>query len=41
MDGYRRRVLEQDSEPLVAPGEQVGALRGFLHHLCMNVRVNG
>ena len=38
---YCRRVLEQDSEPLVAPGEQVGALHGFLCHRCMNVCVNG
>ena len=27
------RVLEQDSDPLAAPGEQVGALHGLL---CMN-----
>ena len=32
LEGYCQRVLEQDSEPLVAPGEQVGALNGFLHH---------
>ena len=41
MEGQCRRVLGQDSEPLVAPGEQVGALHGFLHHRCINECVNG
>ena len=35
----QRKVLEQESEQLVAPGEQVGALHGFLHHHGMNVCV--
>ena len=29
-------VLEQDTEPLIAPDVQVGALYGFSRHLCMN-----
>ena len=33
--------LIKTPEPLVAPGEQVGALHGFLCHRCMNVCVNG
>ena len=35
-----RSVLEQDTEPLTAPNEQVGALHGFPRHRCMNVWVN-
>ena len=35
-----QRVLEKDSEPLVAPGEQVGALSVFLRHQCVNVCVS-
>ena len=30
-------VLGQDTEPLVTPGELVGALHGFHRHWCMNV----
>ena len=33
---YCRSVLEQDTEPLIAPGGVVGALHGFLCHRCMN-----
>ena len=35
-----QRVHEQDSEPLVAPDEQVGVLHGFLWHRYMNMCVN-
>ena len=28
--------IEQDAEPLIAPDEQVGALHGFLIHVCIN-----
>ena len=33
-------VLEQVSEPLVAPSERFVALQGFLGHWCRNVGVN-
>ena len=33
-----RSVLEQDTEPLTAPDEQVGALHDFLCHQCVNVK---
>ena len=31
----------QDTEPVIAPDEQIRALHGFLCLLCMNVLVNG
>ena len=34
-----RSVLEQDTEPLTAPDEQVGALHGVLRHRCVSVCV--
>ena len=33
-------VLEQGTEPAIAPNEQVGDLHGFLCHRCMNACVN-
>ena len=29
--------LEQESEPLISPGVQIGALHGFLRHRCVTV----